>query len=176
MKGLAALGNALRLTISRAVVRLVADDKRLQELQVSLLADEARAIVERFQQYGFTSVPLEGAEAIAVAVGGVRGHMVVLAVDDRRYRPRDLQPGETCQYNQHGDRVHVRADGTIEVVARTKVYVDAPETECTGNLHVGGHITCDGNVSDLLGSMQEMRGFYNSHVHGSSPPPTPTMT
>lgn len=172
MSAMRALASRLRLAISRAVVTLAADDKKLQELQVTLLADEARGVVERFQQYGFTSVPLEGAEAIALSVAGSRAHMVVVAVDDRRYRFKDLKPGESCVYNQHGDRVHVREDGTIDVVARTKVFVDAPEVECTGNvlvrgnLHVEGSITCDNQVSDVNGSMQEMRDTYNSHTHG----------
>ena len=183
------LGNRLRLMISRALVVLVDDTKLLQELQVSLLEGEARAVAERFQQYGFTSVPLEDAEAIALSIGGSRSHIVVLAVDDRRYRRKDLAPGETCIYNQHGDRVHIREDGTIDVVASTKVFVDAPEVECTGNvlikgnLHVEGEITCDGNVSDSAGSMQEMRTTYNGHTHpgvqtggGSTPPPAQGMS
>lgn len=183
------LPNRVRLMVSRALVALVDDGKKLQELQVSLLEGEARAVAERFQQYGFTSVPLADAEAIALAVGGSRSHIVVLAVDDRRYRRKDLQPGETCIYNQHGDRVHIREDGTIDVVASTKVFVDAPEVECTGNvlikgnLHVEGDTTCDGDVSDAAGSMQEMRDTFNSHTHpgvqsGSSatPPPAEPMT
>lgn len=172
MTALGALAGRLRLAISRAVVTLVDDAPKLQEVQVTLLSDEARAKVERFQQYGFTSVPLEGAEGIALSVGGSRGHMVVIAIDDRRYRPLNLQPGETCIYNQHGDRVHVREDGTIDVIASTKVFVDAPEAEFTGNVlikgnaHVEGSITCDNDVSDANGSMQEMRDTYNGHTHG----------
>lgn len=182
MSGFNVLAGRLRLVVTRAVLSLVHDDKKLQEVQASLLADEARATMERFQQYGFTSVPLPGAEGIALAVGGSRGHMVVIAVDDRRYRRVGLQPGETCIYNDKGDRVHIREDGTIDVVASTKVFVDAPETEVTGNVlvrgnaQVLGNITCDGQVSDASGSMQEMRGQYNAHVHGSTPPPTPEMT
>lgn len=180
MSGLASLQRRIGLTVSRAVIKLVNDAAKLQGVQVALLDAEARAEIERFQEYGFTSVPLEDCEAIALAVGGSRSHMVVIATDDRRYRRIDLQPGETCIYNQHGDRVHVREDGTIDVVASTKVFVDAPETECTGNLHVMGNITCDGDVSDHSGSMQEMRDTYNGHVHsgvqsGSSDTAVPTQ-
>lgn len=172
----ASLGRRIALSVSRAVIRLVNDAAKLQGVQVVLLDGEARAEIERFQQYGFTSVPLDGCEAIALSIGGSRSHMAVVATDDRRYRYRNLQPGETCIYNQHGDRVHIREDGTLDVVARTKVYVDAPMTECTGNAHVKGNVTCDGDVSDKNGSMQEMREFYNAHMHGSGPTPTPEMT
>ncbi|MFC3716798.1 phage baseplate assembly protein V [Luteimonas soli] len=165
MSGLATVQRRVGLIVSRAIIKLVNDAAKLQGVQVVLLDGEARAEVERFQQYGFTSVPLADCEAIALAVGGSRSHMVVVATDDRRYRRVDLKPGETCIYNQHGDRVHVREDGTIDVVASSKVYVDAPETKCTGNLHVQGDITCDGDVSDHSGSMQEMRDTYNAHTH-----------
>lgn len=165
MTGLASLQRRIGLTVSRAIIKLVNDAAKLQGVQVALLDDEARAEVERFQEYGFTSVPLAECEAVALSVGGSRSHLVVVATDDRRYRRVDLKPGETCIYNQHGDRVHVREDGTLDVVASSKVYVDAPETECTGNLHVAGNITCDGDVSDHAGSMQEMRDIYNAHTH-----------
>lgn len=165
----------LRNLIGRALLALVDDARKMQEVQVELLDGESRAVAERFQDYGFTSVPEEGAEAIALAVGGSRSHMVVVAVDDRRYRKRDLKPGEVCVYSKFGDYVLLKADGTIEVKASSKVYVDAPEVEATGDLRVRGNILCDGQVSDANGSMQEMRDRYNVHTHGATPGPAPGM-
>lgn len=160
------LGTKLRLLVSRALVRLVDDGRQMQELQLELLDEEARGKAERFQQYGFTSVPLPGAEAIAVAVGGARSHMVVLSVDDRRHRPRDMEEGETQIYTHEGDYVRLKKGRIIEVKAGTRLRVDAPEAIYTGNLHVQGNITCDNDVSDRNGSMQEMRETYNAHDHG----------
>lgn len=165
----------LRNLIGRALLALVDDARKMQEVQVELLDGESRAVAERFQDYGFTSVPEEGAEAIALAVGGSRSHMVVVAVDDRRYRKRDLKPGEVSVYSRFGDYVLLREDGTIEVKASGKVLVDAPEVEMTGNLTVAGNITCAGQVSDAAGSMQEMRDRYNAHQHGATPTPAPGM-
>lgn len=157
--------NKLRLMVSRAILKLVDDAKQLQELQVSMLDGEARNIVERFQDYGFTSVPFAEAEAIALAVGGSRSHMVVLAVDDRRYRKRDMEEGEVALYTDEGDYIILKRDRIIEVKAGEKLLVDAPEAEFTGNVHVAGNITCDGDVSDANGSMQEMRDIFNAHTH-----------
>lgn len=165
----------LRLMVSRAVVKLVGDNTQLQQLQISLLEDEARSIVERFQQYGFTSVPFPEAEAVALSVGGSRSHMVVIAVDDRRYRKRDMEPGETAIYTDEGDYVLIKRGRIVEVNAGTRLSVIAPEAEFSGNVHVTGNITCDGNVSDLNGSMQEMRDTYNTHTHGAGPPPSQAM-
>jgi phage baseplate assembly protein V len=164
------IARRVRLMVGRAVVKLVSDAGALQELQLQLLADEVRSRAERFQNYGFTSVPLPGAEAVAVSVGGSRSHVVVVAVDDRRYRLKDLQPGEVAIYTDQGDRIVLKRDGQIEVVASTRVRIECPRVECSGDLHVEGSVTCDQNVSDVNGSMQEMRDIYNSHTHGGVDP------
>lgn len=166
---------SLRNLVARAVLALVDDARKLQAAQVDMLDGESRADVERFQQYGFTSVPEPGAEAVMLAVGGSRSHMVAIAVDDRRYRKRGLKEGEVCLYSKFGDYVLLKDDGTIEVKASNKVLVDAPDVHCTNNLHVRGNIICDGMVSDANGTMQEMRDRYNGHTHGATPPPSPGM-
>lgn len=161
----------LRVLVSRAVLALVNDAAKLQGVQVTLLDEETRSEIERFQQYGFSCHPLEGAEAIVLAVGGSRSHMVALSIDDRRYRKKDLEPGEVALYTDEGDYVLFKRGRIVEVKAGTKVLVDAPDAEFTGNvlvkgnLHIEGDTTCDGNVSDANGSMQEMRDTFNSHTH-----------
>ena len=49
--------------MSRAVVQRVDDTGGVQTLQVEVLDGEVRDDVERPQQYGLTSVPLEDSEA-----------------------------------------------------------------------------------------------------------------
>ncbi len=115
--------------VSRAVVQRVDDSPKVQALQLDLLADETRDDVERFQNYGFTSVPLSGAEAVTVFVGGRRDHGLVVAVDDRRYRLTGLEAGEVALYTDQGDKVVIKRGGTIEVTAATKVVVAAPIVE-----------------------------------------------
>ncbi len=125
-------------TVTRAIVKLVDDSKAFQELQVTMLDGETRSDVERVQQYGFTSKPLEGAEAIAVCVGGRRDHAVVIAVDDRRHRIGNLESGEVAVYTDQGDKIVIKRGGNIEVTASTKVLITAPLVETSANLKVGG--------------------------------------
>lgn len=127
------LRDAISNLVSRAVVNRVDDARKVQELQLDVLAEETRDGVERFQEYGFTSVPLEGAEAVVLFVGGRRDHGLAVAVDDRRHRPTGLQPGEVAVYTDQGDKVIIKRGGTIEVTASTKVKVDAPLVELAGN-------------------------------------------
>ena len=172
----------LRLMVARAVIELVDDAAKMQLLQLSLMGDEVRDAVERLQQYGFTSVPLEGAEAIALAVGGNRNHLVVIATDDRRWRKKDLEPGESALYTDEGDYVILKRGRIVEIKAGTKLRVDAPLAELTGDLTVAGKITAGGDVFDQNGakSMAGMRTVYNTHVHvdpqgGSTAAPTPPL-
>jgi len=125
----------IRLLISRGVVKLVDDSLKLQNVQLGLLGDDP-AWAERFQEYGYTSHPHKGAEAVVGAVGGARSHLVALAVDDRRYRVTDLQPGEVCLYTDEGDEIRMKRGRIIGVIAGSKLDVTAPEAVVTSSTSV----------------------------------------
>lgn len=114
--------------VSRAVVQLVNDEANVQLLQLGVLADETRDEVERIQEYGFTSVPLPGAEAVVLWVGGRRDHGLVIATDDRRHRLAGLQPGEVAIYNHAGASVVLHIDGTISINGGTLPVARAGDT------------------------------------------------
>lgn len=179
MKYIAPFARQIRTLAGRAVIRLVNDALKEQSVQVDLLAGETRD-AERYQHYGFTSVPLSGAEGIVVAIGGSRDHVVIVADGDRRYRLKGLAGGEVAIYDDQGQAVHLKRDG-IEIYGTEKVTVDAPEATFTGNVQITGTlqttgaISSDTSVADPTGTMQAMRGTYNGHVHGSTPTPTPQM-
>ncbi|WP_333501851.1 phage baseplate assembly protein V [Kluyvera genomosp. 2] len=110
------LARRLRLIVDRAVVRIVTDSLGRQNLQVQSLADATNDDVERFQQYGFTSVPPAGSEAIILAVGGRRESLVAIAVEDKRCRPKGLEEGDVCLYHQDGQSMIIlKAGGIIDV-------------------------------------------------------------
>ncbi len=100
--------------IARAVVSLVADADGLQIMQLDVLEGETRTDCERFQNYGMTSRPVVGADAVVVFPGGDRATAYVIAVDDRRYRLRNLQAGEVAIYSHDGTYVLLKTGGTIE--------------------------------------------------------------
>ncbi|MEJ1411080.1 MAG: phage baseplate assembly protein V [Candidatus Sedimenticola sp. (ex Thyasira tokunagai)] len=129
---LAPLTRRLRIMVSRAVINLVNDGQGLQELQLTLLAGEEADGVERIQEYGFTSAPKAGAEAVALAVGGSRAHTVVIATDDRRYRIKGLASGEVAIYDDHGQVIKLARDG-IRIVAPNGLHIDGDVT-VTGDL------------------------------------------
>lgn len=100
----------VRNMVARGVIARVNDDPKAQELQIDLLADET-ASAERFHDYGFTSHPPAGAEALVVFPGGTRSHGIVVAVADRAYRMKAMQSGEVALYDDQGQYVLLGRDG-----------------------------------------------------------------
>ncbi|MBI3453375.1 MAG: phage baseplate assembly protein [Rhodospirillales bacterium] len=120
------LTRRIAMMLTRAVVTGVNDQTKMQALQISMLADETKDNVEHPQPYGLTSHPIPGAEAFAGCIGGQRDHAVVLVVDDRRYRPRNLNPGEVALYDHLGKFIHMMEDGTLHIKA-PRVVIEATD-------------------------------------------------
>lgn len=154
------------LSIGRASIHGVADGGKRQLVQISGLAGEDRENVERVQHYGFTSVPLAGAGAVIVCVGGNRDHTLIVADDDPRYRLTGLQPGESALYNHMGSKIIMKADGSIEatpsngifkIIASDSVEMDTPILKVTGQVHD----LCNTQPHTMAG----MRDVFNMHTH-----------
>lgn len=139
-KMLAPLARRIRLIAARAVVTLVNDATRLQSLQARLLADEVVDAVERFQQYGLTTVPHPGAEGIYLSLNGSRDHGVVICVDDRRYRLTGLADGEVALYDDLGQKVHLKRTG-MDLVSPFTIRIDGKEV----HLHAQDRLRFDVN-------------------------------
>ncbi|MGY3943394.1 phage baseplate assembly protein V [Aeromonas tecta] len=142
-----------RLIADRAIVTWVNDALQRQNLQLKVLADEGADDVERFQNYGRSSVPPEGSEAIVLGIGGARAGMVAIVVEDKTARPKDLEAGDNCLYHLEGHRIILRKDGEIASQAKTvitqvetKTTTISPDNEIQGALHVTLNITTDADV------------------------------
>ena len=167
--------------ISRGIVQLVDDAPTRQMLQVTGYGPELLPLGERFQQYGFTSVPFVGAEAVYLCPGGTRAHSIVVAVEDRRYRLTALAEGEVAIHDDQGQKVHLTRGGividgknlpiTIEnaptvtlqntplvtMKAATKVRLETPLLEVTGDVKDN----CDTQPRTIA----TMRQIYDTHTH-----------
>ncbi|MCW3835964.1 phage baseplate assembly protein V [Sphingomonas canadensis] len=137
MSDIARMNARIQMMIGRGTISGADADPKMQELQVEMLADETHEGVEHVEPYGFTARPKKGAEAVMLAVGGLRGHGIVLAVADRRYRITGLQEGEVSLYDDQGQQVLIGRDG-IRIVSAQGVSI---ETE--GDFSVAA----EGNVS-----------------------------
>lgn len=152
------LRNRVYMMISRVVIEATKDNEGMQTLKLSALADEERDDIERFQNYGFTSVPKEGAEGIVICPQGNREHMIVIVVDDRRFRFKAMAEGEVAMYTDEGDAIHIKRGGNIEILAAATVKVKSPVVEL-------GETATEALVKGDI-----FKTLFNSHTHiGSAP-------
>lgn len=102
-------------SLARAVVQVVDDDLKMQMVQLGVLLGEDVDDVERFQEYGLTSVPHAGAEGVVIFPMGDRSHGLLVAVDDRRYRPTGGEAGEVFLYTDEGVMVKLGRGSIVEL-------------------------------------------------------------
>lgn len=173
-QGMRQLFSRIGNMFARGRVRSVNAAGRMQVLQVDLLAGETKDRLEHFEPYGFTSHPLDGAEAATAFLDGDRSHGLVLVVADRRYRLRALQAGEMAIHDDQGQKVHLTRDGIVVdgaglpmIFTNTpSITHDTPDVYMTGRLHVEGDIIGAAEVFDhMIKSMSDMREVYNDHDH-----------
>lgn len=134
--------------IARAVLKAADDSKKMQLLQLEAGAlGEVRADVEHVQPYGFTAVPLEGAEAVVVFPGGRRDHPLAVAVADRRYRIKDLANGEVCVYDHTGTTILLKSNGDVVITPSSGKASIVADVKITGKLEVTEDVTLDKKIA-----------------------------
>ncbi|WP_407529442.1 phage baseplate assembly protein domain-containing protein [Methylobacterium oryzisoli] len=112
------------LGITRGTL-ISADDKpMMQELTIRDRFGQKKTNVEHWHPYGFTSVPNppekdKEAEVMIAYLGGDESHPVVLSVADRRYRPKDLKPGDIAQHDHRGNKTVMHKDGVTHTSSQT---------------------------------------------------------
>ena len=164
--------------VGRGFVSLATDDQELEQLQLKLFAGEVRGDLEVLGHYGLASAVEPGAEAVVVFLGGNRDAGVIVSADDRRYRPRDLAPGEVRVYSRFGSSVRLLADGSVEIKpANGTVRIDG-DAIVSGDVKSGGDVSAAGDVRDgsagLTPTLELMRETFNLHTHVEHGPPGPT--
>jgi phage baseplate assembly protein V len=132
---------SLKSMMARGTVVLAAAGKMMQTLQVRLTAGELKDNVEHFEPYGLTSNPQPGAEVLTMFLNGDRSHAVVVVASDRRYRIKELEPGEVAIYTDEGDKIHFKRGriidietATLNIKATTAVNFDTPVINQTGQI------------------------------------------
>lgn len=166
--------------LARGTVSVADGSKKMRVVQVRLLADEVRDDLEHIEPYGYTSEPHTDAEAFVLFFDGDRSHGITFCVADRRYRLKDLKPGEVAIFDDQGQKVHLTRDGivvstgkkleatvggtltaTVAGAATLKaasVKIDSPTVEITGALKVAKQITGTGGMAISGGSGAAVTG------------------
>ncbi len=154
--------------IARGKINLIDDSQSFQQAQVSFSENDVQNRVERFQNYGFTSVPPKDAECVALFLGGQKGFPLIIAADSRETRLKDLKEGESAVYNSQGSKIHLKSDGEI--------LIDNGASQITLK---NGKIAIDNGTHELISVLsdlvQEIATLTTSPVGGPLPNPTPFL-
>ncbi|MDR6102801.1 phage baseplate assembly protein V [Agrobacterium larrymoorei] len=153
----------LRGLVRRVAIKNIRDDGETQTASIEVADGIWRDNVEVAQQYGITSsAPEDGGLAIAIAVGGDEGDMIILPIGNPSSRLSGLEAGDAALYNKFGDRVVVRVGGGIEVTAAASITLKVGGVSLTisdGGVAIeGGTFTHDG------------KNIGKDHGHISAPP------
>lgn len=149
------LSNRIVSMIARCIITAVDDSGKIQMVQIRTINGVVRDNVERFQDYGFTSVPHIDSEGFVSFVNGNTGHGLIVKIDNRTYRLKGLENGEVALYTDedqedHKHRIHFKRGGIIEVLANqvvinaaTKARIESDTIEIHAktelNLDCNGH-------------------------------------
>lgn len=153
------LRNRLLLLIAKAIVTRVNDSENIQIVQINLGNNEVIDGVERIQNFGFSSNPVNGSPAIVLCLGGERSHPIVIVTDSKENRP-DVSSGDSVMYNSSGTKITLEGN---------KAIIDA------ANIELG-----TGIIQKLVN--ESFMTLFNSHTHicaapaSPSAPPVPLMT
>ncbi|WP_274571550.1 phage baseplate assembly protein V [Neisseria leonii] len=149
----AGMGSAVRSAFRGKITR-IASEEPVQRAQLGGLADEVLQDVEHLQQFGFTSHPPEGTEAVVIPLGGATSHGVIVATEHGSFRIKGLAAGEVAVYDQSGGSITLRQGRLIEIDCDTLnirapggVTVDAPNVQCTAQLTAQGQINGNGGMA-----------------------------
>ncbi|MFZ2469469.1 MAG: phage baseplate assembly protein [Parvibaculum sedimenti] len=144
------LARSVRLMLTRCVITLTDGEREILTAQVKGLDGELLGAVQYYQHWGFSSRPLGGSSGILGTLFGSRRQSVLLGSADARYRPKDLQPGESCLFDDRGQRIYLRRD-RIEMISPFAVVVDTPSSRFTGDVQIDGGVHSNGQITSDTG-------------------------
>ena len=156
------------------IIMIASDDRRyrlaVEDGEVALYTDEGDKVhLKRGRQ-----IEVVGGEKVTVTTKEAHVDASVKAVVDTA----------TAEVNASAKATVTSPE--VDVVASAKVVLTTPLVEASQDVHVMGKLTVDGaaevtgavsshaSVSDPTGTMQTMRGQYNTHVHTAQGAQNPT--
>lgn len=160
--------------VGRARITTGDDSAGIQFQQVRLGEDEIKDGVPRMAEFGLTSMPPVGSDAVLVFIGGDRSNGAIVATGHQASRPRGLKVGETMLYSQDGKSIYLTASGgivvqakgqdvtvnsaaTVTINAAAKVRMVTPLLEVTGDII--------DNAGTNTNNLAQMRAIFNGHKH-----------
>ncbi len=179
----------VRSLFGRGRITLVDDTGPAQIVQVRMNGLEVPDGRFRVPEFGFSSNPPIGSDALMLHIAGDRSAGAVVGTNHQTSRPRGLAPGESILYSEDGKSVYLK-NGSIVVEAKGQDVIvnDAANVTwtCSGDFKIvtggkfsvvapGGSefdtpmLSSSGDMQDNTGTntetMKDMRETFDNHDH-----------
>lgn len=151
-RAFADLRRRLNFIVQRGVVTKVVELDGIQRVELDF-GDGRKVLGHRLQEYGFTSYPKTGAQAVVLNVGGMAGNPLCIVAEDGRFRIL-VEEGEVAMYNDDGTFVKITKDGKVRI---------------NSDLIVGGKITAEDVEADTIvgGTVSSHGKVLHTHTHSA---------
>lgn len=162
----------IKMMLGIGRIEVTNDDGVIQKLQYRTPL-EVRSSTPRMAEFGFSSLPPVGSDAVVVFPGGDRSNPIIIATNHKSYRHTGLQEGESVLYDQWGQYIKLTESGieieangkpvkvsnatTVTIVASEKIVADTPRFECTGDI-------IDNSGSNAA-TLKNLRDAHDAHTH-----------
>jgi phage baseplate assembly protein V len=147
------LRNRVDAMVTRAVINRVNDKLKTQRLQLTLLEGDVEDGVEHMQPFGLSFTPPNGAEAIALSVGGARSHTIALCANMPGQRPTDAPAGTGGLYTGGEWRLYIDEDGVVHVGAQSGAEFIALAQKVLDELNA------------IKADLDGLKAAYDGHIH-----------
>ena len=115
------IGDTVRAAF-RGKITLVVSSEPVQRVQLGGLADESLQDLEHLQEFGFSSNPPAGSDAVVIPLGGNTSHGVIVATQHGSFRVKNLKPGETAIFSSEGAKIVIKQGKIIRFPSYVKLY------------------------------------------------------
>ena len=95
-----------------------------------------------------------------MVLGSLYSTMAPAPSDDTDKQVVRYSDGTVVEYDRAAHKLRLDAD--VEITGDVKF---------TGNVEITGNVEAGGEVEDGIGTVNEIRGTYNTHTHGAAPGP-----
>lgn len=154
------LGRTKLVDDSGPVQRVQVDEGDLGEYGGRRIIDN----VAHVMHFGFASAPPLEAELLLGAIGGDRSQTIAFGSNHQQSRPRDLEPGDSCLYDDRGQIVKLTKDGLlIDCAGLSAVIRNFSSLKVFGDIQATGDVIarCDATSVSLNG----LHDAYDAHAH-----------
>jgi phage gp45-like len=125
------------------------------------------------QQFGFSSVPPSGSDAVLACIAGDRSNSAVIATGNSPSRPMNKVAGESVVFNAFGITIYLSQNGImINGGGKPISITNCPTLTQNGDIHATGAVIAGFGGADQVGLQTHKHGEGTAAAGTTAPTPS----